>query len=111
MLASPWLSLDVLDGASRPSLYVARNPGLASCVISSYGSRQHEATREERNVPSEAEMLKVKDLAVALQVGRNKAYELVNSGAIRSVRIGGRGIRVPREALEEFKAGARAQSA
>jgi excisionase family DNA binding protein len=35
----------------------------------------------------------------------------VNSGAIRSVRIGGRGIRVPREALEEFKAGARAQSA
>jgi excisionase family DNA binding protein len=56
-------------------------------------------------------MLKVKDLAVALQVGRNKAYELVNSGAIRSVRIGDRGIRVSREALEEFKAGARAEPA
>jgi excisionase family DNA binding protein len=62
-------------------------------------------------VPSLAEVLKVKDVAAALQVGRNKAYELVKSGAIRSVRIGGRGIRVPREALEEFKAASRAQSA
>lgn len=62
-------------------------------------------------MPSLAEVLKVKDVAAALQVGRNKAYELVKSGAIRSVRIGGRGIRVPREALEEFKAASRAQSA
>jgi excisionase family DNA binding protein len=48
--------------------------------------------------------LKVPELAAELRVGVNQAYELVRSGAIRSVRIG-RAIRVTREALEEFKAG------
>jgi excisionase family DNA binding protein len=57
------------------------------------------------NVPNEhPETLKVREVAVILRCGKNQAYELIRSGAIRSVRIG-RAIRVTREALEEFKAG------
>jgi excisionase family DNA binding protein len=63
------------------------------------------------NVPStKHDVLKVEEIAAALRCGRNQAYELVKSGAIRSVRIG-RAIRGTREALEEFKAGGRARSA
>jgi excisionase family DNA binding protein len=54
-------------------------------------------------------VLKVTEVAADLRVGRNQAYELVRSGRIRSVRIG-RAIRVPREALESFKAGRRAEA-
>lgn len=50
------------------------------------------------------EMLKVREVAAILRCGRNQAYDLVRDGRIRSVRIG-QAIRVPREALEEFKAG------
>jgi excisionase family DNA binding protein len=63
------------------------------------------------SVPSDdREMLKVREVGAKLRIGRNQAYELVRSGALRSVRIG-RAIRVPVEALEEYKAGGRAQSA
>jgi excisionase family DNA binding protein len=63
------------------------------------------------SVPSDdREMLKVREVGAQLRIGRNQAYELVRSGALRSVRIG-RAIRVPVEALEEYKAGGRAQSA
>jgi excisionase family DNA binding protein len=50
------------------------------------------------------ETLKVREVAAILRCGRNQAYELIQRGEIRSVRIG-RAIRVTREALEEFKAG------
>jgi excisionase family DNA binding protein len=61
-------------------------------------------------VPNEhPEMLKVREVAAILRCGKNQAYELVRSGAIRSVRIG-TAIRVPREAMEEYKAGARGGS-
>ena len=56
------------------------------------------------------EMLKVGEVAEILRCGRNQAYYLVKSGAIRSVRLG-RSIRIPREAIAEFKAGERARSA
>lgn len=49
-------------------------------------------------------VLKVPEVAADLRIGRNAAYELVRTGAIRSVRIG-RAVRVTREALEAFKAG------
>ncbi len=49
-------------------------------------------------------VLKVKEVAAELRIGRNQAYELVRTGAIRSVNIG-RAVRVTREALEDFKAG------
>jgi excisionase family DNA binding protein len=50
------------------------------------------------------ETLKVREVAAILRCGRNQAYELIQRGEIRAVRIG-RAIRVTREALEEFKAG------
>ena len=53
--------------------------------------------RQYNNSP----VLTVPDLAEALRIGRNAAYKLVQSQAIRSIRIGNQ-IRIPREALEEF---------
>jgi len=48
------------------------------------------------------EVLTPKQLQETLQIGRKQTYELLHSGKIRSIRIG-RSIRIPREALEEFK--------
>jgi excisionase family DNA binding protein len=57
------------------------------------------------SVPNDnQETLKVREVAAILRCGRNQAYELIQRGEIRAVRIG-RAIRVTREALEEFKAG------
>jgi excisionase family DNA binding protein len=55
------------------------------------------------------ETLKVREVAAILRCGKNQAYELIRDGQIRSVRIG-RAIRVTREALEDFKAGDRAEA-
>jgi len=46
-------------------------------------------------------VLNVKDLAEALSISQNTAYNLVRSGQIHSVRIG-RAYRITREAVEEF---------
>lgn len=46
-------------------------------------------------------VLTVEDISHILQIGRNNAYALVRSRAIRSIHIG-RQIRIPREALTEF---------
>ena len=46
-------------------------------------------------------VFRVEDLMPILNIGRNSAYALVRSGAIRSVRIG-RQLRIPRDALVEF---------
>jgi excisionase family DNA binding protein len=63
------------------------------------------------SVPYEKpDTLKVKEVAAILRCGKNQAYELIQRGEIRSVRIG-RAVRVTREALEEFLAGDRARSA
>ena len=51
-------------------------------------------------------VLRMEDLMPILSIGRNSAYALVRSGAIRSVRIG-RQLRIPRDALEEFLNGSR----
>ena len=51
-------------------------------------------------------VFRVEDLMPILSIGRNSAYALVRSGAIRSVRIG-RQLRIPRDALEEFLNGSR----
>jgi excisionase family DNA binding protein len=53
-------------------------------------------------------VLKVQEVAAVLRCGINQAYDLVQSGEIRSVRIG-RSVRVPRSALEDFLAGIRAR--
>jgi excisionase family DNA binding protein len=46
-------------------------------------------------------LLRPEDAARALGVGRTKVYELMRSGALRSVRVGGLR-RVPVAALNEF---------
>jgi excisionase family DNA binding protein len=46
-------------------------------------------------------VLTVDEFAAELRIGRRQAYELVNGGGIRVVRVG-RSIRVPRSALAEF---------
>lgn len=46
-------------------------------------------------------VLTVPEMAEILHIGRNAAYDLVKSGAIRSLRIG-RNIRIPQAALLEY---------
>jgi excisionase family DNA binding protein len=46
-------------------------------------------------------LVRPEDAALALGVGRTKVYELMRSGALRSVRVGGLR-RVPVAALSEF---------
>lgn len=48
--------------------------------------------------------LRVDELMIVLDIGRNTAYAMLRSGVIRSVRIG-RQIRIPRDALIEFLRG------
>lgn len=43
----------------------------------------------------------IEELQKVLQVGRNKAYELVRTGKIKSVRVG-KQIRIPEKYLDEF---------
>jgi excisionase family DNA binding protein len=50
------------------------------------------------------DVLNVRELAGALKIGRNNAYELVRSGKIKSVAIG-RQIRVTKAAVIEFLSG------
>jgi len=51
-------------------------------------------------------LYRVKEVAALLSISRSRAYELVASGEIESVRIGS-SLRVPREALDFFVAGLR----
>ncbi|GAA0358316.1 helix-turn-helix domain-containing protein [Actinoallomurus spadix] len=50
-----------------------------------------------------ARLVRPEDAADALGVGRTKVYELMRSGALRSVKIGGLR-RIPAAALAEFVA-------
>ena len=57
---------------------------------------------------SELQFLTVRELAGYLRVSRTKAYQLVWSGEVPSVRVGGQ-IRIPRDALEARLAARSAQ--
>lgn len=46
-------------------------------------------------------VLSVEDIADTLAIGRNKAYLLVNSGQIKSLKVGHH-YRIPRDAFIEF---------
>lgn len=46
-------------------------------------------------------VIKVKDLETILCISHNTAYDLVQSGKIRAIRIGNRW-RIPREAVAEY---------
>ncbi len=47
------------------------------------------------------DLMTVKDLQKALQIGRSKAYSLVNTGAVRSLHIGN-AIRVPKKCAIDY---------
>ena len=47
-------------------------------------------------------LLTVEEASVRMSIGRTLMYSLVRSGAIRSVKVGGRLRRVPAEALTEY---------
>ena len=65
-----------------------------------------------RRVEGELPVLLVRpeDAARVLGVGRTKVYELMRSGALRSVRVGGLR-RIPVAALDEFVARLEAEAA
>lgn len=47
------------------------------------------------------DVLTVKDIMEILQIGRNSAYKLVNSGSFRILKIG-KQIRIPKASLEKY---------
>ena len=47
------------------------------------------------------DILSVNDLRTALSIGRTKAYELVNSGQIKSIKVGN-AIRIPKKSLLDY---------
>jgi excisionase family DNA binding protein len=53
--------------------------------------------------PIPALLVRAEDAAVALGIGRTKVYELMRSGVLRSVKIGGLR-RIPATALADFVA-------
>ena len=48
--------------------------------------------------------LRVKEVAAMLAVSEQTVRKLVKTGALQSVRIGTRGVRIPRESVEQFTA-------
>lgn len=48
-----------------------------------------------------SDVLSISEVAKILRIGKNKAYELVNSGKLQSIRIGGK-IIVPKMCLIRF---------
>lgn len=54
-----------------------------------------------RNADDLPLVLKVSEVAKLLSIGRNTAYDLVRSGAIKSIRVG-RQIRISKSAFLEF---------
>ena len=47
------------------------------------------------------DILTVDDIAKILKIGRNKAYNLVNAGTIKSIRIGKK-YRIPKSSIVEY---------
>ena len=47
------------------------------------------------------DIMTIKDLQAALQIGRSKAYELVHSGAVYSFHIGN-AIRIPKKCAVDY---------
>ena len=49
-------------------------------------------------------IIEVRDIADTLQIGRNRAYDLIHSGEIRAVKVGNH-YRIPRAAFVQFLMG------
>ena len=53
---------------------------------------------------SNVKLLRVPEACERLAVSRRKLWRLIATGAIRSVRVGARGTRIPEQALADFVA-------
>jgi len=83
-------------------VFLFRLPSLAGCLsIVCDGRRQGGAQVDEKH-----EYLKVPEVAGVLRIARSRAYELVGSGEIPSIRIG-RSVRVNRRELDAWLEGQR----
>lgn len=66
-----------------------------------YSAYQKEAIGLAHSEPASRLLLTVSEVAAELQIARGKAYELVRSGTLPSVKLG-RSVRVPRKALLDW---------
>jgi excisionase family DNA binding protein len=62
-------------------------------------AEMHSRCRPPASTP---EVMTAQDLASYLQIGKNKAYELLATGQMPFVNIGKRGIRVQRRVVDEW---------
>ncbi len=75
------------------------NPTHATLNDTAIPTAQNSTVRNLSDLPM---VLTVEDLRSVLSISRNTAYQLVRCGQIRSVKVGSKGIRIPREAIVEF---------
>jgi excisionase family DNA binding protein len=56
------------------------------------------------NAPADKILLRVKTAAEMLDVSKSQVYNLINAGALRSVKVG-KSIRIPAQAVREMATG------
>ena len=80
----------------------AASPDSGSSTTSSHRSELEVQAMNAVKIPEVLPLvLSVPELATVLHIGRNAAYDLVNTGKIRSIRIG-KNIRIPQSALLDY---------
>lgn len=71
-------------------------------IIKQGEHKDNRSLREMINVFTEyGDILSIEEVCTVLLIGRNRAYELLNSGALKGFRLG-RTWRVPKKSLETF---------
>ncbi|SFK76273.1 DNA binding domain-containing protein, excisionase family [Paenibacillus sp. 1_12] len=48
------------------------------------------------------DIVNIEDCCEMLNIGRNKAYELLQTGQIKSFKVGGKAYRIPKVCIQEF---------
>lgn len=77
----------------------SRQPPSVGCL--EYKKEEFEINFNHDTIQQLPLVLSVPQLAGILHIGRNSAYQLVNSGEIRCIHIG-KNIRIPQSALLEY---------
>jgi excisionase family DNA binding protein len=49
-----------------------------------------------------SQLLKIPQAASELSISRSQLYELIGEGALRSVKIGSRGVRIPASEIQRY---------
>jgi excisionase family DNA binding protein len=74
----------------------------AGCIFSSTGVRQAAQGESEMTGKPDVLMVRPVEAAAMLSISRSSVYELVASGALPSVRVGGRMVRIPVAAIRRM---------